>query len=117
MAPSNIAHPDRAYNNFHKKKRFIQGTKYKTEELVKGKRTMHTIVPNVLVQNVGHKPNYLHTAGSVMKEGTGRVGYVRMRPAKATYVKPYQRKFVPRGKDKKQRERESKSDNLLSSIG
>ena len=106
MAPSNIAHPDRAYNNFYKKNRFIQGTKYTTEKLVKGKRTMHTIVPKVMVQRVGHKPNYLNHANH---ESTGKVGHVRHPPAKPTYVKPYTRKFVPRGKDKKQRQRDSNS--------
>ena len=110
MAPSNIAHPERAYNNFYKKNRFIQGTKYTTEKLVKGKRTMHTIVPNVMVQNVGHKPNYLHTAEHA---STGKLGYIRRAPAKPTYVKPYQRKFVPRGKDKKQRHRESDLDGAV----
>ena len=108
MAPSNIAHPERAYNNFYKKNRFIQGTKYTTEKLVKGKRTMHTIVPNVMVQNVGHKPNYrVSFENPTYGQQVGKVGYIRRSPAKPTYVKPYQRKFVPRGKDKKQSTRES----------
>ena len=82
MAPSNIAHPDRAYNNFHKKNRFIQGTKYTTEKLVKGKRTMHTIVPNVMVQNVGHKPNYLH----IPNHDINRKGRLRTQSTRETDI-------------------------------
>ena len=104
MAPSNIAHPDRAYNKLNKRNRFIEGTKYNTEKLVKGKRTMHTIVPNVMVQRVGHKPYYRASSEHpTYGQQVGKVGYIRRSPAKPTYVKPYQRKFVPRGKDKKQR--------------
>ena len=108
MAPSNIAHPDRAYNKFNMRNRFIEGTKYTTERLVKGTRTMHTIVPKAVVQRVGHKPNYRHTN----KMSTGKVGYTRRAPVKPTYVKPYTRQFVPRGKDKVQRD----SRNLLSDL-
>ena len=113
MAPSNIAHPDRAYNKLNKRNRFIEGTKYNTEKLVKGKRTMHTIVPRVMVQRVGHKPKYLNLPDY---EPYKTVGYVRHPPLEPTYVKPYTRKFVPRGKDKKQRVRESESDRLLNEI-
>ena len=79
MAPSNIAHPDRAYNKLNKRNRFIEGTKYNTEKLVKGKRTMHTIVPNVMVQRVGHKPNYL-TFPRPTNGQQRTVGYVRRHP-------------------------------------
>ena len=60
---------------------FIQGRHYKTKALVKAKRTTQT-VDIAMVQEVG---------------GT-KGGYTRKPPKKPTYVKPYFRKFVPRGK-------------------
>ena len=86
MAPSNIAHPERAYNNFYKKNRFIQGTKYTTEKLVKGKRTMHTIVPNVMVQNVGHKPNYRVSSEQSYIWSTSRKGRLHTQSTRETDI-------------------------------
>jgi hypothetical protein len=81
MAPSNIALRP-AYNKNNKRVDFIQGRKYQTKPLVQAKRTTQ-IVGMAMMQEVG---------------GT-KGGYTRKAPTKPTHVKPYFRKFVPRGKE------------------
>ena len=93
MAPSNIAERE-TYIKADKRRRFIEGTQYKTQPLVKSRRTEQRVFASVTVQEVGHKPN----------KRDGKVGYTRKAPTKPAYVQPYTRKFVPRGKDKVPRE-------------
>ena len=92
MAPSNIAKRD-TYDKDTKQRSLIEGTKYKTQRLVTGRRTEQRVVNHVTVQEVVHKPNIRD----------GKVGYTPRAPKKPTYVQPYTQKFVPRGKDKVRR--------------